>query len=68
MLWRKRQAGPCPNLKFFQSYEILYLISENVLADNHLPEQVPTEIFSRGTLFGLTFCVDENSIGNESDV
>ena len=29
------------------------MISEVVLADNYLPKQVQTEVFSRGTPFGL---------------
>ena len=50
MLRRKRQARPSP---IFPELRDFHLISEIVLADNHLPKQVPTEVFSRGTPFGL---------------
>ena len=42
MLQRKRQARPCP---IFPELRDFHLISEIVLADNHLPKQVPTEVF-----------------------
>ena len=50
MLRRKWQARPSPTFPELQDF---HLISEIVLADNHLPKQVPTEVFSRGTAFGL---------------
>ena len=37
----------------FPELRDFHLISEIVLADNHLPKRVPTEVFSRGTPFGL---------------
>ena len=71
MLSRKWQARPrpSPTRKFFQSCEILHLIGEIVLADNHLPKQVTTEVLFIGVHhFVLTFCVDENSVSDESNV
>ena len=50
MLQRKRQARPSP---IFPELRDFHLISEIVLADNYLPKQVPTEVFSRCTPFGL---------------
>ena len=40
-------------MKIFPELRDFHLISEIVLADNHLPRQVPTEVFFRGTPFGL---------------
>ena len=52
MLQKKWQARPSPS-PIFPELPDFHLIREIVLADNHLPKQVPTEVFSRGTPFGL---------------
>ena len=53
----------------FSRVRDFHLISEIVLADNHLPKQVsPTEVFPGVHHLVLTFCVDENSVGDESNV
>ena len=64
MLRRKRQARPSP---IFPELRDFHLISEIVLADNHLPKQVP-RFFPGVHHLVLTICVDKNSVSVESNV